>query len=391
MNMKLFFFSLFACLISVQGWTQLAAGFNVEEVKTTSALCTSYHSDEKAYLEKHILPKEFELIFSSEVIGMDNKFEVYTDNKIGIINYRGSTSKAISWIENCYSAMIPAKDTFLIEGKAHPYNFSNKENAAVHTGFALSIVLLSDKIFEQINNLNDRGIHEILITGHSQGGALATLTRAYLENTPNKRNSTQNSYKTYAYAAPMSGNKEFSDDYNLNYSTNNTAFLITNPTDFVPLLPHHFDEEKVISVKRITNWLTKKEKFSLKKIGNDIFFKTFESTVTKYVNGTNTLLNKLVDIKFGHVEVPPFVADVNFYPCGNKKELEPFDYPKIKVDPDNLGDLKIEDTYIEDGNYYKKGTSFFQHKPYNYHVYCLKKWDEKSYKKLRKKYLKSDL
>lgn len=104
---------------------------------------------------------------------------------VRVINYRGSTANMFSWVENCYSAMIPAKGTIKVNDSLHKYAFSVDQKSDVNAGYALTIVILSDKILEQIRNLNQKGIYDIIITGHSQGGALATMTRGYLENLPN--------------------------------------------------------------------------------------------------------------------------------------------------------------------------------------------------------------
>ena len=156
-----------------------------------------------------IVPSEFNLIYTSDILSMDNKFEVYENGAVGVINYRGSTANVFSWVENCYSAMIPAKGTIKVNDSFYKYSFSEDNKSAVHAGYALTIVILSDVIEEQIKNLNKKGIYNIIITGHSQGGALATMTRAYLENLSEDKLSVNNMYKTYAYAQPMCGNLEF--------------------------------------------------------------------------------------------------------------------------------------------------------------------------------------
>jgi len=371
---------------------QLRTGFNVEEAKFTIAMCNSYNFIEQYGNNSGIVPSEFKLFYTSDILSMDNKFEVYENGAVGVINYRGSTANIFSWVENCYSAMIPAKGVIKMNDSFHKYTFSVDQKSAVHAGYALTIVILSDKIEEQIKDLNKKGIYNIIITGHSQGGALATMTRAYLENLPKDRLSVKNNYKTYSYAQPMCGNLEFSEEYNTKFSKNNTSYFITNPKDPVPYLPFNYEEGKLVTKKKVAGWLLGESEFSLRKLGKNAFIRSFESLLTKYVKGSNALINKLVSLKLGKVEMPEYVADINYYPTGTKKEIASFKYPRVEVDPISLNKKELGDLVQEEnGKWYKKETKFFQHKPYNYYVYVLKEWDRDTYKNLDKTFLYTDL
>jgi len=385
-------YTLILSLVSVLSYGQLASGFNIEEAKYTIAMCNSFNFLEQFGSNKEIVPEEFKLVYTSDILSMDNKFQVYENGKVGVINYRGSTNKLISWVENCYSAMIPGKGTIKVNETNYEYVFSEDTNAAVHAGYALTIVILSKTIKHQISRLNDRGIYDIIITGHSQGGALATMTRAYLENLTNGVIATKNTFKTYSYAQPMCGNLEFSEEYNAKFSNESTSFFIANPKDPVPYLPFNYEEGKLVTKKKVAGWLLGESEFSLRKLGKDTFIRSFESLLTKYVKGSNSLINKLVSLKLGKVEVPEYVADINYYPTGNKKEIGRFKYPKVEVDTTNLEEKELANLKLRgNGKWYKKETKFFQHKPYNYYVYVLKEWDRESYKKLDNTYLLTDL
>lgn len=379
-------------LVSFQSFANLKPGFDVKEVKLAIALCNSYNFTKQFGETKSLTPKEFRLSYESDIQSMDNKFQVYENGEIGVINFRGSTEKFISWVENCYSAMVFAKDTMIIKGDTIPYCFGDSLYASVHAGYALTIVLLSESIIEQVKALNKKGIHQIIITGHSQGGALATMTRAFLEHLPEQRLSSKNIYKTYAFAPPMCGNSEFAEEYNAEFGDQNTSFSIINPKDIVPYLPFNYEEEKLISKKKVFNWITGEEELNIKKLSQDAFIKTFEHPITKYVKNSNALLNKLLKIKLGQITMPDFVPDINYYPAGQKKDLQPFEYPQIEVDTTGYSTRDFSGIVLgEDGKWYKKEPSFFQHKPYNYFVYVLKQWDPESYGKLEEKYLQSDL
>tara|TARA_R110002049_G_scaffold107088_4_gene254730 strand:+ start:131 stop:1300 length:1170 start_codon:yes stop_codon:yes gene_type:complete len=371
---------------------QLKPGFNVNEAKSTIAMCNSFNFVKQFNSANSIIPEGFNLSYTSDVMSMDNKFEIYENGNIGIINYRGSTNKVISWVENCYSAMIPASGTITIDGEQSEYTFSNEQEAAVHAGYGLTIVVLSKTLKEQISALNSKGIYNIIITGHSQGGALATLTRAYLENLPNRALSSKNTFKTYAYAQPMSGNKEFAIDYNNRFSEKGTSYSIINPNDPVPYMPFNYEEEKLITKDKVKNWLFGEDEFSAKSLGKDAFIRLFERGLTSYVKNSNSMMKKVLSLQLGKIEMPAFVDDINYYPTGNLKEIDPFKYPKVEVDVSDLNeDERKEFTQGDDGKWYKTETKFFQHSAYNYYVGLLKKWDTTSYDNLDMTYLESDL
>lgn len=392
-NSTMRIFAIFTLLLlSTSCIGQVKLGFDIEELKYTIAMCNSYNFTTQYGHDKGIRPEGFTLFYESEIQSMDNKFQVYENGSVGVINYRGSTEKMISWVENCYSAMIPGTDTIVINGDSIHYSFGDSAHVGVHAGYALTVILLSETLIEQIQALNKKGIYDIITTGHSQGGALATMTRAYLEHVPSNILSAKNRYKTYAYASPMCGNREFTEEYDSLHSKNGTSFSIINPKDMVPYLPFNFDEEKLISKKRVVSWLTGEEELNIKKLGQDAFIKTFEHPITKYVKKTNRLLNKLLNLKMGKIIMPDFMPDINYYPVGLQKHIPPFEYPKFEVDtsgfePEDFNGIVLR----EDGKWYKEEPSFYQHKPYNYYVYVLKQWDLIAYGKLEEKYLQSDI
>jgi len=391
--MRALFFGLLFLMGGSTSFAQLREGFDPDEVKDLIAMCNSYTFQDLYGSDAAILPKKYTKTFTSPVIGMDNKFQVYTKDKLAVINFRGSTNQITSWIENMYSAMIPAKGVILLDKVEHPYCFAKDTSAAVHAGYALAAVLLSPIILDQIKQLNQQGIYNILITGHSQGGALANITRAYLENLPKGTLSSKNVYKTYAFANPMCGNKSFSDEYHLRYCENNMSYSILNPADLVPAMPMHYQETgKILSVDRLASWVLGKESLDLRKIGVEMLLKTFEKSLKTYVNSSNRLIEKMISISYGSIDMPDYIQDINYFQVGNIRLLEAFAYPKIQVDPTSLTEKELSKLKpAEDGNYYKTEPNFYQHKPYNYYVEILKTYFSRDYKNLNLKYLPENL
>lgn len=380
-------------LVSSSSFAQLREGFDPDEVKDLISMCNSYTFQDLYGSDAVILPKNYKKTYTSPVIGMDNKFQVYTKDKVAVLNFRGSTNQIVSWIENMYSAMIPAKGVIVLDKEEKPYCFATDTGAAVHSGYALAVVLLSPTILDQIKKLNQQGIYNILITGHSQGGALANMTRAYLENLPKGTLSSKNVYKTYAFANPMCGNKSFADEYHVRYCENNMSYSIINPADLVPSMPMHYQEEgKILSKERLKAWFFGEESFDIRKIGLEIVIRKFEKKLKNYVNSSNRWIEKMVSASYGSIDMPDYIQDINYYQVGNIRALESFDYPKIQLDPETLTEEELSKLKpAEDGNYYKTEPNFYQHKPYNYYVAILKAYFSRDYKNLKLKYLPENL
>src|SRR5262249_16813718 len=73
------------------------------------------------------------------------------------------------------------------------------------------------------------------LTGHSQGAAMATLLRSYLEYAREAPSGL--SYKTYVFAQPKPGNDHYALDFESKFSNPGLAFRVTNSLDWVPQVP----------------------------------------------------------------------------------------------------------------------------------------------------------
>jgi len=369
-----------------------AKGFDPDEARSLIAICNSYTFLDLYGADSLIIPKDYRKVFTSEVMGLDNVFQVYESDSVGVINFRGSTSKASSWIENIYSAMIPGEGIIIIDHKNILYKFAADKSAAVHSGYALTVVLLGPILIEQINNLNTKGIYNILITGHSQGGALAHLSRAYFENLSEDEISSKNVFKTYAFANPMCGNEEFANEYKVRYSDINMSYSIINPADLVPKMPMHFKKEKnVYGTLFYKTWADGIERDDFRNIKN-LIVQVFEPVLTSYVNHSNKLIERIVSTSYISIKMPAYVRDINYFQTGAIRKLEPFPNPKVPIDTLKITRKKIAKLKKDKhGNYYDEKASFSQHKPYHYYVEILKEYFSKDYEELDLLYLPENL
>jgi hypothetical protein len=388
---------LITALSSICTQAQLAPGFVKEEARDMIAICNSFTFIDLYNSDEDILPAGYKKIYTSGVFGMDNKFQIYEKGHVAIINIRGSTDKKISWLENIYSAMIPAKGVIKIAGENVPYAFAKDPAAAVHSGYALAIAYLSNDIIFHINNMNRGGIHNFIITGHSQGGSLANMLLAYLENLSKGEISKANVFKVYSFAAPMVGNKVFVDEYNRRFCEPKTSINIVNAADPVPTFPLNYKDENYLS-DNLQSFLFDRESFSFKKMATDGAVLLFEDKLVGLTQLLGRSASNEISKDLGQVVLPPYVKEINYHKIGNRMELPPVAYPKFLRDSTILKNDSLMAIYKRgsDGQFYNqelyaKESTMWQHKPYNYYVAILKMYFPAQYASLRRKYLPESL
>jgi triacylglycerol lipase len=384
---------LLAFTIYTHSFAQPENGLNREELRDMIAICNSYSFIELYNSDAGILPKGYEKIYSSGVFGMDNKYQIYKKGELAVISFRGSAGNKLSWLENVNSAMVPAKGVIRISGEDFNYCFAQDTAAAVHSGYALGMAYLSKDLLYHINVLNNQGIFTIIITGHSQGGALANMLRAYLENLSHYEISKKNKFRTYAFAAPMVGNRYFIAEYNARYCTNSSSFNIIIPSDPVPDMPFSYNEGNYMK-ENLNTFLFDKNSFSAKSMMTDIFFNTFEKRLNNSVKKMSSTISNHISKNLGTVEMPVYDQDINYCCIGNTIEIGPVTYPKILKDSSILQNDSLMAIYKTgaDGHFlnrelYKREPAAYQHKPYNYYVSILQIYFPSQYATLRKKYL----
>jgi hypothetical protein len=394
MNRVFMAIAVFIC-ISVDA--QLENGFKMQEARDMLAICNSFTFIDLYNTDEDILPPQYVKIYTSGVFGMDNKYQVYRKENVAVINLRGSTDKKISWMENIYSAMIPAKGKIKASGEIFNYCFARDTGATVHSGYALGLAYLANDVLYHIKSLNREGIYDFIITGHSQGGSLANMLRAYLENLPGDEISKENNFKTYAFAAPMVGNKAFAEEYNARFCSNYSSFNIVNVADPVPGFPVSYPEENFIS-ESLKSMLEEEGTFSPKKMVTDGLIYLFQDNISKSVKKLGYSTSAQISKELGPVEMPQFVQGFNYQKLGNVIELKPVEYPKMLKDSTILQNDSLMAIYKRDenGNFlnkilYVKEPWAYQHKPYNYYVSFLKQYFPGQYFILERKYLPENL
>lgn len=220
-------------------WAQrLKPGFDKEEYRELIYVATrSTEGPEKAALIPK--PTSFTLAYESPSMGLDNQWELWTNNQeTAVICIRGTTLAAESWLANLYAAMVPAKGELRLSNtNTFQYELSSHPRAAVHIGYLISTAFLAEDILPKIDSLYQSGLKDILIMGHSQGGAINYLMTSHLYSLQKSgRLPADIRFKTYCSAAPKPGNLYFAYEYEA-MTQNGWAFNVVNAADWVPQTP----------------------------------------------------------------------------------------------------------------------------------------------------------
>lgn len=360
-----YFFGLLFCLSAIAVPAQIEPGYRPQEAVDMIALSNSFTFLKEIGSDKEIIPKDYQKVYDSETVGLDNRFQVYRNGKTGVLVFRGSTANPISWMSNIYASMIPAESVIMVNGKEIPYRFAESPRAAVHSGYSLAVVLMAEDVVRQIKNLNEQGVNDILITGHSLGGALATMFRAYLENLAAGTFSGQTRFKTYAFAAPMVGNEAFAAEYNQKYTDKQTAFSIVNPQDMVPSMPTGTGQNGSTGLAEM---LPKSPAGDFRSALLAALFIQFNDSIAQFANRMGASLLQQISGDVGEVIMPQPLENYNYQPTGQLVTIDPVPFETVKT---------AQGETIEEPRMY-------QHKPYVYYRSMLKMYFPQQHKKLKR-------
>ena len=376
---------LFSLFFSHSIFAQIKPGFDKYEGRDMISLCNSFTQIGLFNTDVDIVPSTYKKYYTSGIYGLDNKFQIWRKSNYAVIVFRGSTAEKSSWLENMYSVMISAEDQIVLPGMdTVKYKFASDDNARVQAGWSLGVAFLIQDLVHEINLLNKDGIYDFFITGHSQGGALSHLSRAFLENLPEGVISAKCQFKTYAFASPMVGNEAFVKEYTQRFVASGMSFSIYNPDDMVPKMPITVSEksEKIVTLENFESLLDSNSNVTFKSLGLKALTKTMlKDPVKTYIKTAGYNVHNQIEKKLGHIIMPKYSRDLNYISTNKKINIGSFDKLSDQiVSKEEEGD-SLPPTILD----YRKriedlrGGKMYQHKPYNYYLYFLKMYFNNEY------------
>ena len=319
-------------LISKLGFSQFDSAFNKQEATDLVAICNYWLNGKIEGVDSTFIDSSYVLLYESKLFKMENKWQMWQKGEDAmVINLRGTTRKSISWFENFYAAMIPAEGEILLpDSQKVKYKFAEDPRASVHVGWTMGLSFMISDILKHLKDANDRGIYNIYMTGHSQGGALIHLLRAMFEYLPEDQLSSKNKFKVYAFAAPKSGNRFFAYDYASYTSLSNPSYTIINNSDWVPQLPFSVQSPDNMTLPNPFASLENNE-FPIpfvKRVVIKRIYKSMKNPIAKsqrrFKQKLGKKMHKKIAKKVGDFETPEYVDDFSYFPVGIPIILQPW-------------------------------------------------------------------
>lgn len=296
---------------------QLKAGFDANEYQDLMRL----HQDgDTANAKNH--PSSYRLLYTSPEVGFYNRWMMWERNDgVDVIQVRGTIGKLESWLANFYAAMIPAKGVLQLNDSTRwEYKLAaDTAKAYVHVGWTAAVGFMSADIISHVKERYARGTRQFIVTGHSQGGAIAFLLRSYLQYHPDLPKDII--YKTYCSAAPKPGNLFYAYDFE-NITRDGWGFRIVNSDDWVPETPlslQTVEDYNMPNPFMNVKGELKKQKFFIRLYGNLIYNRLTRTTNRSVRRFRKTLGNGVFRLAKRHLPEmvqPNYVFSNNYMTCG---------------------------------------------------------------------------
>ncbi len=332
-----FLAALLLCCAAVYG-QDLKSGFDADEYIHVLHRCAM--QVDSSYRGHTPADTMYTRVYRSPVLGLHNRYDLWLrkDHKQIAIDLRGTTSNIDSWLENLYSAMVPASGSFDFGGAPFTYKFAADSRAMVHVGWALGVCSMLPDITAAIKLWYSRGVRQILIEGHSQGGALAFLLCSWLRyQVADGKLPDDLVIKTYCSAAPKPGNLYYAYDFDY-INRGGWAFTVVNAKDWVPETPITVQTKNDLNDNPFgnTRQLLKKQKLLVRYYIRHMYRSMEKASLKaqrKYEKYLGRVMYKQVRKYMKDLGKPAYAHSCNYMPAGTQIVLEP-DSTYYKMFPD---------------------------------------------------------
>jgi triacylglycerol lipase len=185
----------------------------------------------------------------------------FTDTQVAVLNqvnsdrlyivFRGS-DKSIDWMNNIQ-----------FRQQIYPYGDGNSE-VQFHRGFMLAYFAVRDRLLQAMDKFEGQ---RVIVTGHSLGGALATIAALDLQYNLGRDNNL--TFVVNTFGAPRVGNSAMTESYNRRLPN---SYRFIYGWDIVTRIPRawqgfdHVDE--AVQLGSLLSWQVVSRRFSDHAIGN---------------------------------------------------------------------------------------------------------------------------
>lgn len=185
------------------------------------ANCALLAYNDLPVIKEHLLPRGFSEVFhlQSETPGVDTQAFVAVREDAVVVAFRGTEpTNPVDFFTDFTTARVAFEDKF---------NFSGWGN--IWEGWADGVLAVWPDLVEKLKDYDDEK-HSLWITGHSLGGALATVMAAVVANL-----SDHPIQGVYTYGQPRAGDPVFCQRYM--QALGDRTFRHVNDHDLVPHVP----------------------------------------------------------------------------------------------------------------------------------------------------------
>jgi hypothetical protein len=312
---------VFFSLIPIAKKCAILDKIHVQEALEMVALCNTFSLEGYFKNSNALLPYGYRKIAESKETPLHNAVRIFKNDKTLVVVFRGTVSETNSWLENVHYMQIPAQNELQIESQKYTYNFSIVSQAAVHSGYVLATAYLWEDLKNILSQSMLQGVTKIILTGHSQGGALAQL---FLAQMSLKTNFQHFELTNYSFGSPSIGNQSFSDDYNRRFK--NKSFRFVNTSDFVCKLPLN-NQTFDLDFKGFKAQVDLEMMRDLAQLGLEILPEEYKTQIDKIGEVSDRLTSQSVKLLVGHVVFPRLMNANFFAPTGKTIYLEPMPNP----------------------------------------------------------------
>jgi hypothetical protein len=324
---------------------RIKPGFSKEEYIQLMGICARQLDTPWTNIRVPVAETD-QMLYRSPERGLANRWDLWKhkDSTL-VISIRGTVPKSESWLENFYSGMVKANGSIqLSKEQTFQYRLSLDDRALVHVGWLMALGFIWQDLESQLNNYTRSGYRDLIILGHSQGGAIANLLSAFLKMKQKEGGlSPLIQIKTYCSAAPKTGNTYYAYSYEaLHFG--GWAFNVVNAADWVPETPFSvqtLDDLNVTNPFARADETIRKQKIATRIAMNRAYRRMknpSQKTMRRFRKYLGEFAGKLVRKRLPEYENPDYAYSVHYVRAGTHIALVPDTayYQKFPLEHSNL-------------------------------------------------------